>query len=116
MLIIAFTLFSLTSCDTKPEYPKYHLTTITYIPDSLKAEYRVFIVETIRAASKQMTAGDYENVDETIQQAEYTAYHVFSVSVIGLSKIVSTDRSIELKPEEFNAREKAIFDELMHNK
>lgn len=84
-LMLVAVLFSLTSCGEE-KYPKYSLITIEFIPDSLKAEHRKFITETVRAASNQMTGGDYEDVDETIIQAERTADNIFSSSVVGLRK------------------------------
>jgi hypothetical protein len=98
----------------------YTLTRIDYIPDSLKAEHREFIKETVRAASQQMTGGDYEDVDETIIQSKNTADELFQVSIIGLRKHIDENywNSMELKPDELNANEKIILDSLtnIHNR
>lgn len=115
-LMLVAVLFSLTSC-SEEKYPKYSLTTIEFIPDSLKAEHRKFITETVRAASNQMTGGDYEDVDETIIQAERTADNIFSSSIVGLRKDIDKNywNSLELKPNELNVYEKKILDSLVNS-
>ena len=103
----------LSSCNSD-KYPKYSLETIDYVPDSLKVEHRKFITETVRAASQHMTGGDYEDVDETIQQAERTADNIFSVKVIGMKKELYKDQwdALRIKPQNFTPEEKRIFDSL----
>ncbi len=115
-LMLVAVLFSLVSCNGD-KYPKYSLTTIEFIPDSLKVEHRKFITETVRAASNQMTGGDYEDVDETIIQAERTADNIFSSSVVGLRKEIDENywNSLELKPNELNVYEKKILDSLVNS-
>ena len=107
----------MSSCNNE-KYPKYSLTTIQYIPDSLKAEHRKFITETVRAASQHMTGGDYEDVDETIIQAERTADNVFSVSVIGLGKQIDDNywNNLKLLPSQFTPYEKRVFDSLFNSR
>ena len=114
-LMLVAVLFSLVSCN-EDKYPKYSLTTIEFVPDSLKAEHRKFITETVRAASNQMTGGDYEDVDETIIQAERTADNIFSSTVVGLRKEIDENywNSLELKPNELNVYEKKILDSLVN--
>jgi hypothetical protein len=115
-LMLVAVLFSLVSCN-EDKYPKYSLTTIEFVPDSLKVEHRKFITETVRAASNQMTGGDYEDVDETIIQAERTADNIFSSSVVGLRKEIDENywNSLELKPNELNVYEKKILDSLLNS-
>ena len=115
-LLLVAVLFS--SCKKEAiKYPIYSLTTIEYIPDSLKVEHRKFITETVRAASNQMTGGDYEDVDETIIQAERTADNIFSSNIIGLTKEIDENyfNSLELKPNELNVYEKKILDSLVNS-
>jgi hypothetical protein len=115
-LMLVAVLFSLVSCN-EDKYPKYSLTTIEFVPDSLKVEHRKFITETVRAASNQMTGGDYEDVDETIIQAERTADNIFSSNVIGLRKKIDDNywNDLELKPNELNVYEKKILDSLVNS-
>jgi hypothetical protein len=107
----------MSSCNNE-KYPKYSLITIQYVPDSLKAEHRKFITETVRAASQHMTGGDYEDVDETIKQAERTADNVFSVSVIGLEKQIDDNywNNLKLLPNQFTPYEKRAFDSLINSR
>ena len=111
--ILLLAVVFLSSCNSE-KYPKYSLATIDYVPDSLKAEHRKFITETVRAASQHMTGGDYEDVDETIQQAHTTANNIFSVKVIGLKKELYENEwdALRIKPQDFTAEEKRIFDSL----
>lgn len=114
-LSILFFAAFLSSCENE-KYPKYRLTTIFYIPDSLKSEHRKFITETVRAASQHMTGGDYENVDETIKQVEKTADDVFCVKVIGLEKTIDENywTALKLKPDELTDYEKRVLDSLVN--
>ena len=108
----------LSSCgDTRIKYPIYSLDTIEYVPDSLKKEQREWITETIRAASQNMTGGDYEDVDETIQQVEITSNRLFEVSALGLRKQINDNYwdDLYIMPVEFNKSEKQIFDSLSVN-
>ena len=68
ILLFLFTIL-FTNCEKAEKYPKYSICEIEFVPDSLKQEHRKFIIETVRAGSQNMTGGDYEDVDETIQQA-----------------------------------------------
>lgn len=116
--VLAAILVSLMWSCNYEKYPKYSLTTIHYVPDSLKSEHRKFITETVRAASQHMTGGDYEGVDETIKQAEITADNVFSVSIIGLKKQVDDNywNNLYLKPDQFTPYEKMVFDSLFNSR
>ena len=104
------------SCSEEKTYPRYELVTVTVIPDSLKNEHRTWITETVRAASQNMTGGDYEDVDETIIQCEETAEKLFGVKVKGLRLERSREAYfVYLKPSELNDYEKAILDSLIAN-
>ena len=111
-------LYISTSCNVieGTKYPKYSLTKITYVPDSLKVKHRIWITETIRASSQNMTGGDYEDVDVTIRQVKNTADELFEVNTIGLKKEINTSfgDDSELRPEELNPFERKIFDSLIN--
>jgi hypothetical protein len=116
LLLALLFIFSLifTSCEPhgrKPEYPKYSLEKIDYIPDSLKSKHQEYTKELVRAASQHMTGGDYEDVDETIIQAKRTADELFQVSVIGLRKEINENYwdSFALRPDELSPSEKKIL-------
>lgn len=108
----------ITSCNVKPEYPKYNIDKIVYIPDSLKVEHREWIKETVRAASQHMTGGRYEDVSSTIVQAERTANRLFGVEVYGLRKEISDNyfEDIWIIPDNFNEYEKEVFDSLFKSR
>lgn len=50
----------------------------SYIPDSLRPQMAKFITEAISAASLNLTAGDYEDPEDLLNQAEKTAEKIFS--------------------------------------
>jgi len=116
MLLVAV-LFSFASCEEVLNYPIYSLKTVTYIPDSLKIEHRKWITETVRAANQQLSAGDYEDIDQTIIQAERTAENIFSVKLIGLRKQINDNHweDLELKPNELNSQQKKVLDSLQNS-
>lgn len=115
LLILVILSILLSSCGEE-KYPKYSLISIEFIPDSLKSEHRKFIVETISAASYHMNGGDYEDVDETIAQAERTANKIFRSKIIGLRKQINENYwdDLKLKPIELNEFEKKILDSLIN--
>ena len=102
------------SCTYISPYPRYTLKTQTHIPDSLKPQYRTWITETVRAASQHMTGGDYEDADETIQQAEITAKRLFGVDVVGLRLELDEDwwHDINLLPNQLTPKGTRILDSL----
>tara|TARA_B110000971_G_C19865582_1_gene433691 strand:- start:77 stop:448 length:372 start_codon:yes stop_codon:yes gene_type:complete len=116
ILLYTLLLILFSSCKKDIEkYPIYSLKTIRYVPDSLKTEQREWIKETVRASNQNLSAGDYENIDETIVQVERTSENLFEITVVGLRKKVNDDNwdDIELKPNELNDYEKKIIDSLL---
>jgi hypothetical protein len=114
LLIIITILFY--SCQEE-KYPKYELTTMMYVPDSLKVQYADYIKELVRASNQHLSAGDYEHIDRTIKQAENIANNLFAVKTIGLQKCIDDNywNCFELKKNELNEKEIKIFDSLMSN-
>ncbi len=111
-LLLLFVIV-LISC-SKEQYPKYGLCRVKYVPDSLKEKQRQFITETVRAATYNLSTSDYEDVDETIQQAENTSEDVFAIEVIGLRVHYDDDifNREDIAPEHMTEQEKAIFNKL----
>lgn len=101
----------------KKKYPRYSATTKRVIPDSLKSEYRRWITETVKAASQNMSGGDYENVDETILQAERTANRVFGddVRAIRIEMDGNHYHDLIISEYELNKHQKIKFDSLFNN-
>lgn len=111
-------LLLLTSCSTNVEiqnkYPRYTLVKIEMIPDSLKSEYITYITETVRAANQHLSAGDYEDIENTIYAAERVANRIYEVSVMGLRKEIDKEyyNDFFLLPSEMNPNELEIFNNL----
>jgi hypothetical protein len=115
MLIMVACALSLLSCEKDVvKYPIYSLTKVDFVPDSLKVEHREWITGIVKAASQNMTAGDYENVDQTIIQAKLTADKLFEVSITGLRKQIDGEyyNDIKLLPSHLTVSERKILDSL----
>lgn len=103
----------LTSCvDKNYNAPIYELRAYSVVPDSLREKQREFIINTVRASSEHMTGGDYEDVDETIEQAEATSVNLFSENKFGL--IIDFKGKISyVHPSELTPNQKQIVDSLL---
>ena len=120
LILVLTSLMFLYSCSIKEQksiYPRYSLEKVEHLPDSLKVEYREWLVDIVKAASQHMTGGDYEDVDRTIAQAERTANRIFKKSIIGLKMELNKNYydDISLKPSEMNLKQKRILDSLKNN-
>jgi DNA replication initiation complex subunit (GINS family) len=127
-LFLVFTLFligcsflavSVISCNVEPDknYVNtnvYALSSIEYIPDSLKSQYREWVKETVRAASQNMTGGDYERADKTIMQAEESGKRLFGEEILGLRVKYSEYIYKYVTPSEMTSEEKDIFNKLLN--
>lgn len=118
-ILLPIILIFLASCGKEQvNYPNYSLEKTEYVPDSLKAKHREWIKETIRASNQHLSAGDYEDIDETIIQAERTGNSLFKTSVIGLRKEIDENywNDIVLKPNEMTQYELKVLDSLKNIK
>jgi inorganic pyrophosphatase len=99
------------------KYPKYSLEELSYVPDSLKEKHRGWVKETIRASNQHLSAGDYEDIDETIIQVKNTADELFEVRCIGLRKQINehTYDDLILFPDKLNTYETRILDSLLND-
>ena len=85
----------------------------SFIPEHLKIEHRNWVKETISNASYHLTAGKYKNVDETIEQIEETAYHLFSETEDGLMVKASNSSQSEFIPlSQLNKDQKKVYDSI----
>jgi len=97
--------------DTK----KYSLSTTVIVPDSLKKEYADWVKETVKAASQNMTGGDYEDVDETIEQAQSSGEKIFGREVRCL-RIKYGEYDYSYVPcDRLDSIQKIIYDKLLNN-
>ncbi len=115
ILFLLAVIICLVSCEKPPKYPRYTLERVYYVPDSLKSQQREWIKESIRASNQHLTAGDYEDIDETIEQVERTSNNLFEVSVIGLRKEIDAEpfNDVILKPNELTSYEKRVLESLI---
>lgn len=102
------------SCAAEEKYPRYEIQVVEVVPDSLKTKQQNFITETIRAANQRLTAGDYEEVYETVYAVRNVSTELYSVQVVALKKRISGayGNYIYILPENMTEEEKRIFQEL----
>ena len=116
--IILFLILSvcIISCGEDEKYPRYDLGTTIVVPDSLQPKYREWVKETVRAASQHMTGGDYEDVDETIEQAEISGKRLFGKNQTCLL-ITPREYSVacEVKLSDMTVEQKFIYYKLLKN-
>lgn len=104
------------SCDTSPidKSPKYELTYVNIVPDSLKDKQRKWITETVSATNLHMTGGDYEDPEDVIEEASDQSKNLFSVSVPTLyKKEYGSDIYYRMMPIELTQKEKEILSKLL---
>ena len=107
-------LILLMSCNNDIKSPTYDVVEVDLVPDSLKEKQRTWVTETIRAASQHMTGGDYEDVDETIEEVTYQSENLFSVKCLVLRKTFYVTKGnyynhIDILPDKMSATELEIF-------
>lgn len=119
-IILLFSLLlTIYSCKHKEPMVEYSLGTINSVPDSLKSKQRLWVTETIKAASQNMTGGDYEDVDDTIDQAWVTSERLFQVETLGLIKKVEDEGRTsftEILPKNMTKYEKKVLSNLINTK
>ena len=112
-------LLTIYSCKHKEPTVEYSLGAINSVPDSLKSKQRLWVTETIKAASQNMTGGDYEDVDDPIDQAWITSERLFQVETLGLIKKVEDEGRTsfrEILPKNMTNHEKKVMINLINTK
>lgn len=119
--IVLLIITILTSCgydenNPRPTYPQYFITTSTSVPDSLKERQQQWIVDIVAAASNQMTGGDYEDVDDTIDEAVEQSEKLFGRKNIRywLNPNAQQYNSIELRDDQMSEKQKKIFKRIQY--
>jgi len=106
---------SLVSCNNDIcKSPTYDIVEVDLVPNSLKEKQRIWVTETIRAASQHMTGGDYEDVDETIEEVGEQSENLFSIKCLVLRKTFYVTNgnyymNIDILPDEMSPEELEIF-------
>jgi len=110
--IVLMLCLCLTLVSCKKDAIEYSISTAYYIPDSLQSKSRQFVIDLVSAASFHMTGGDYEDIDDTIDEAKRTANEMFSVRVKVLMRRDDYNSTIIFK-ENFTPQEQIIYDKLL---
>jgi hypothetical protein len=116
LLLAALAALALGSCDQHEGQRLYQLVTREEVlsTDTLtQAKIARFITETTRAASQQMTGGDYEDPEDVIAQAQATAYKLYARPVVML-QVGEGNFQQDLEPAGLNAFDRAAYDSLQH--
>lgn len=116
LLLISLLIILVVSCEYTPtKYPIYRLSTVKMVPDSLKDDQAKFIVETMRAASNNLTTSDYEDVDDAIEEAQESSEKIFSIEVRCLERLDNSSEYWQtILPNFMSENEKKIFNELIN--
>lgn len=95
------------------EYPKYRLSYIQDIPDSNKVKLAAWITETMRASSSHLSAGDYEDPEDLIEEINDIGKDLFSVKIDVLEILESTNGSWRtIEKDQMTQEQVTIFNEL----
>ena len=111
--ILILVMFGILERKEDSKYPKYSITTVQYVPDSLKSEYTAWIQENVRARKNKM--GSVKDMESTHYAMVRAAKVLYAHKVLGL-RITTNDAaysSVSKVPWEMNQKEKAIFDSLL---
>jgi hypothetical protein len=103
-------LLSTVACDDKKV--EYWIVKEIMIPDSLSSKQAQFVIDVVKAATNNMSTHDYEDVDDTIEQARIEAFKIYSIEVVCLRRKVSGKMTVAIYPHEMTEYEKSIFDKL----
>ena len=96
----------------------YALVTIMEADSATLAKRAPWVTETVRAASQNMTGGDYEDADATIRQAEKTASHLFPSTTMTKGMVFIKDDNRFFGPDgiirrgDMDSQQLAVFDSL----
>ena len=109
ILIILLTLV-LIGCE---QPSNYQLAQKSYVPDSLKQAYATYVTELVKAATNNLTTCDYEDVDDTIEEAEKSAMSLYQVN-----ELVLQDKStfVTIRVQDMSPTQKQTFDSLMNRR
>lgn len=108
ILILALVIIG---CDNKTEYPRYSLTSMEVVDDSLQEKYQEWIIRESSALSLHMTGGDYEDVDETAYAIKRIADRIFAKKKLVLRVEIDNNyfNDLILTEKEMNEKQKQIF-------
>lgn len=116
-VVVLVAVICLSSCDEnmKTEEPKneYQIDYQWSVPDSNREKMAKFITETVRASNLHLTAGDYEDPEDVVEEVEEVAYNLFRTKEIGLGIKKPEDQIYYYHSvEELTKEELKIFNDL----
>jgi hypothetical protein len=100
--------------NTPPEWPKYSLVVTGYTPDSVIQEQGKFISETCKAATFNLKTSDYEDVDDLVEEATYSANQIYRRDVRALRIETRDGASQTILPHLMTKQERTVYDSLMN--
>lgn len=115
LILLMFVVTILGSCsfEKTSEYPRYSISIMEHTPDSLIDKKAQFIVDVVDAASNRGMGGDYEDVDDTIEEAKKTANQIYSIKISCLHiETSSQDYGSNVSPSAMTKYQRVIFDQL----
>jgi hypothetical protein len=111
LLLLLLVMISCKDPKPEPDYSDYQISYEDIIPEQDKEKATQLMEKLVSAASLHMTAGDYEDPEDLIEQAQSTTEDMYAERVVGLW------HNYKFIPEsEFTPQEKVIFDYLSSHK
>lgn len=108
---VAGVVLLMTSCGG----PSYRYAIELRIPDDRRLEAAAWITETVRGCTYHLTAGDYEDPEDLLAEAEAVAVRLYGLDVEGLW-VVDLGTGAFIPMDKFSPGQRAIFDELKSGK
>ncbi len=112
--ILICTLVSCSEADlqSREVYPKYSYSIEKEVPDSLKDDMARWITATVSAASLHLSAGDYEDPEDLVEETTDAAERIFTRNIEGLSILKDKDSYWKFIPyERLTEKQKEIFED-----
>lgn len=108
LLIIPVLMVLLASCE-RDKFPKYKIAYERVVPDSLIEKCNEYTNKLVSSASFHLNAGDYEDPEDVIREANRVSTQAYSITVQGLNVYNCNGCGYDFIPEYNFTREQAII-------
>jgi len=120
LILIMIVIIISSSCRGEMEevnkYPKYSLTTVDYVYDSLRDQFVNDVERLVRASNQHLNAGDYENVWVTLRVVKHDILlPLYGVRIRALKiSYENWEDIILIHPKDLTEKQIIIFNDLIH--
>lgn len=117
-LLLLLTFSFLTSCDERDylsrDYPKYELTTRTYVVDSNKAKVVAFTLQMLDKRKVHTKVNDDRDYSDEMEEASEIATKLYQTENLVLYKHINSSTVQIIYPQTMTKSEKEIFNRLLN--